>query len=457
MLLSLMDPAQASLMCPQTSLINALQQTLHFLPPGRTLWVAYSGGLDSHCLLHVLATSADLRTHYSLRALHVHHGLSTHADQWAEHCLHVCRTLAVDCQVLSVTVQAAAGESWEAAARAVRYQVLSAQLGVGDGLLTGHHQEDQAETFLLQLLRGAGPKGLASMAAVMPLGCGYLVRPWLTQNRQDLHVYAETAGLQWIEDDSNADCRYDRNFLRQVILPQLKTRWPSFSATIARSAHHCAVQEQLLQDLAAQDWAQSRGAATHMLKIAALQALSVPRQQHLLRHWLHALQLPMPSTAKLTQMIEHLIPCREDASPCVAWPGAEVRRYREAIYALTPMPAHDPGLSLPWDLAAPLPLPAKLGTVDATQRQGRGLLKVPSDQPVTLRFRQQGERFHPYGRSGSHPLKKLLQAWGIPPWQRDRVPLLYVGEQLAVVIGYAVAREFATTAENEWGYLLVNN
>ena len=257
-------------------LLNALPRT------GVTrYWLAYSGGLDSHALLHAMHGLRAQQRGIILCAVHVHHGLRPEADQWAAHCMSVCAALEIPCQVLHVQARPAAGESPEDAARCARYQALRDVIGAGDCLLTAHHQDDQAETLLLQLLRGAGVAGLAGMPACAAFGTGLLARPLLSHSRAELRAYAERHGLHWVEDGSNAETGYDRNYLRHEILPRLRARWPATAAVLTRSAGHCAAATDLLQILAAQDLANLRGPVQRTLKIDRLQLLDAARQESL--------------------------------------------------------------------------------------------------------------------------------------------------------------------------------
>jgi tRNA(Ile)-lysidine synthase len=422
---------------------------LHALPRAGTTryWVAYSGGLDSHVLLHALHGLIAAHPELTLGAVHVHHGLRPAADQWAAHCMAVCAALGVSCQVLHVQARPAAGESPEDAARRARYQALQGVMGAGDCLLTAHHQDDQAETLLLQLLRGSGVAGLAGMPACAPFGAGLLARPLLSCSRAELHDYAEAHGLKWVEDDSNAETGYDRNYLRHEILPRLSARWPATAAALTRSAGHCAAATDLLQVLATQDLAGLRGAEPGTLRIDRLQALDAARQDNALRAWLRALDLPTPSTAHLRQVRGALLTAAQDAMPCVRWPGAELRRYRGLLHAMTPLPAHDAGQVLAWDMQQPLALPGNAGCLQVALSTGHGLDAALRGQRISVRFRRGGEICKPVGRGHHHDLRKLFQEAGVPPWRRERIPLLYVDGSLAAVVGFWVCEPYQATAQ----------
>ncbi len=397
--------------------------------------------------------------------MHVNHGLSPYAGEWAEHCAKVCAELDIPLLILNVNAKAGAGQSPEEAARHARYQAMGAQLAAGEYLCTAHHQDDQAETLLLQLLRGAGPKGLAAMGVQSPLGQATQLRPLLHLSREQIQGYAEQANLQWVDDHSNSDTRFDRNYLRHEILPRLKQRWPAAARTISRSAEHCAQAAALLEHLAEADWQQCRGQAgpletsIDVMKIATLQLLPLARQKNLLRHWIVINGLPLPSEIKLHHMINDVMGAADDRVPCVAWSGAEVRRYQGQLYIMRPLIPFDASVVIPWqDMTQPLSLP-----------DGRSLVVIPvsaQQQPalsgsilqqagVTIRYRQGGETLLLPNSAHHKTLKQLFQERGVPSWQRDRLPLLYVDEQLMAVVGLCITQTAMATPGEEGCVMLL--
>lgn len=408
-----------------------LCQALGRLPPARRRLAALSGGLDSVVLLHALA---GLECAPPLIAVHVHHGLSPRAEAWAAACEALCRRLGVTFHCLRVDAAPGRGESPEAAARHARYGALAAFMQPGDGLLTAHHRRDQAETLLLQLLRGSGPAGLAAMPLWQPLGPGWHGRPLLEVDRPQLEAYARAHGLDWVEDESNQDPALDRNRLRHEILPLLRARWPAVDATLARAAALQAEAQDLLAERAREDLETLRGEDPGTLSVAALARLRRPRQRNALRGWLEEKGLPLPGRARLESLLQQALGAAPDAAVRVAWPGAEVRRYRDALHAMAPLAAPPPGLCLPWDGRTPLAVP---GTGVTLTRDGvmrcHGLDPAALPAPVTVGLRRGGERLRLGGRT--RVLKKLLQARGIPPWERERIPLIHAGDRLAVVWG----------------------
>ncbi len=429
---------------------EVIQNLLAAHPTIQGLILGYSGGVDSHVLLHLLASQCENWEGRTLTAVYVDHGLQPASARWGQHCAEVCRKLEVDFRRLRVDAQPQVGESPEAAARRARYRALALLLGARDALLTAHQRDDQAETLLLQLLRGAGPHGLAAMPPVAPLGRGVLWRPLLNVERAEILAYAEYHGLHWIEDTSNLSREPDRNYLRHEILPLLKARWPAFSGTMARSARLCAEAAVLLDDLADLDLIQVATERPDCLAIPALQALAENRQRNALRRWFRKLHLPSPNAHHLESILREAISAPHDRQPLIHWPGCEVRRYRERLYAMEPLPSHDSSrvFPLPPELTE-LSIPG-IGQLQLNRIQGQGIrLAALIGRSLTVRFRQGGERFRPIGRSHSQELKKLLQEADIPPWERDRLPLLYVDEVLVAVVKLGISAEWAASAGEE--------
>lgn len=418
------------------------------LPHPRGYWVAYSGGVDSHVLLHALAAQRSaLRA--PLHAVHVNHGLQTEADVWTRHCRGVCEDLAVPLHELCIDARPRRGESPEARAREARYGAFRDWLPAGAALLSAHHQDDQAETLLLQALRGGGPKGLAGMPAASRLGQGWLLRPLLGWGRAAIRDYARAQGLRWAEDPSNQDTRFDRNYLRHEILPRLLERWPGAGSALSRSARHCSEAAELLAELAEQDLAGTAGARPDTLSCSRVSVLSAARARNLLRHWLARQGFAAPSEKVLTRVLTEAVAAGSEAQPQITWGEAEVRRYRDDLFALVARPERPPWEPLAFREPETMSLPALGGTLTVTPTPGRGLR--PGD--YWLHRRRGGERCRPAGRGHRHALKKLFQEWGVPPWERDHIPLIYAGDTIAAVPGYCVCEGFAVGRE-ETGWVL---
>lgn len=419
-----------------------LERSIDHLPAAPAYWVAYSGGIDSHVLLHLLSERRDTLPG-KLGAVHVDHQIQQQSGDWAIHCRAVCEELDVPFHTLHVRGTAAPGESPEAAARAARYRGLAEWLPAETLLLTAQHQDDQAETLLLQLLRGAGPRGLAAMPARLPLGKGWLLRPLLAVARRDIEAYAHAAQLRWVEDPTNTDLRYDRNLLRQRLLPELQQRWPGVATVLARVAAHQADQVEIAGALAELDYSTCCDLRPGCLNATALAALSPARQRNVLRHWVELGGLPVPSQVVVERILTEVLAGRVDASPLVSWPGGELRRYRNRLFVMPPLPAHDPAQCQIWHPPQPLCLNGAGGVLSAHSISGAGWAMPAAGACIEVRFRRGGEILQPAGRGHHHRLGRLFQEWGVPPWERDRVPLVYVDGELAAVAGWCVAEPFS--------------
>ncbi|MEB6336635.1 tRNA lysidine(34) synthetase TilS [Serratia rhizosphaerae] len=396
----------------------------------RQLLLAFSGGLDSSVLLHLLIQLRRQRPELQLRALHVHHGLSSFADRWVAHCRQQCDSWRVPLTVRRVQLDSRAG-GIEAAARAARYLTLQAALQPGECLLTAQHLDDQCETFLLALKRGSGPAGLSAMAACGALGEHVLLRPLLGVSRQQLEHYAKQHQLDWIDDDSNQDARFDRNFLRLQILPLLLQRWPHFAEATARSASLCAEQEQLLDELLAEQL-QALLDDERSLAIDGLSACPAARRFALLRRWIAGFAVSMPAREQLQRVWDEVALARRDAEPQLRLGNYQIRRFRQRLYLLPPL-ADLRDQCLAWPDEAPLALPDGLGVLSREGGAERVRAPLPQ-QRVSVRFGVSGT-LRIVGRAHSRAAKKLWQELGIPPWQRERIPLLYYDDQLIAAPG----------------------
>lgn len=387
--------------------------TLPPLPVEGPVLVACSGGLDSTVLLHALAADPAMRAR-GLRALHVDHGLHPQSGEWREACRAACAALGVPFESRRVQVLDN-GDGLEAAARAARHAAFADVQQPGEVIALAHHRDDQAETVLLRLLRGAGD-GLAAMRPLRAFGQGWLWRPLLALPRAELAGYARAQGLHWLEDPSNASDRHDRNFLRHHVLPRLAERWPQASASLARSAALLATQADLLAGEDARRLAQVQGLDPASLSVSALLAEPAGWRDRLLRAWVAALGLPpLPADATAT-IARELLEARPDASAAFAWSGAVMHRWRDLLHAgheRAPLPAD---WSAEWTGETPLALPT--GDTLALDPPRR------FDTPLRVHARQGGERLVLPGRSHHTELKHALQELGVPPWDRTRLPLL---------------------------------
>lgn len=427
-------------------LLNALRSTLDFDAPGR-FYVAYSGGVDSTVLLHAIAAICNDRT--PLVAIHVDHRLHDTSAQWAKHCTDAAMALGV--RSLSFIAEDAkrAGESIETWARRCRYSIFARQLRSDDVLLTAHHQDDVVETFLLQLLRGAGPHGLSGIASHQPFAEGTLVRPLLGVSRAQILDYARSHELNWIEDPSNANTQHNRNYIRHEIMPALERRWP---AAADRIVHAVSLQRQaasILDGTADEKITQACSSGIRQISTDVFSNLDPSRQRWILKRWIARANYPIPDSAHLEQML-NVLGAKRDAQPTVSWKGAQLRRYRNSLYLTQIDEQPVSGFSASWDPCFPLQLgPGKL---TARQVLGRGVsATLVQEEGAILKYRLGGERCHPVGRAHSQTLKRLFQHWGIPPWERDRTPIIYIGGNIAAIAGLCVCLPFgAKPGEPGW-------
>ena len=422
-------------------LLSVLQRVPAFYTI-KTWWLAYSGGVDSRVLLHLLA-----QLNLPVRAVYIDHGLQAISKHWAQHCQQICASLNIPLSVIAVDASAQRGESPEAAARRARYQALASVMAAGDCMLTAQHADDQAETFLLQLMRGAGAAGLSAMPFVQAFDTGWLVRPLLGFSQQTILDIARVENLQWVDDPSNSDTRFDRNYLRQKILPDLTARWPQTTQLLSRAAQQQAENQSLLATLAAQDLQQAE--ISNVLPVEKLLTLDAPRQRNALRYWLEQNTVRMPSRAIMQQILSQLLHSREDAEASVSWDNNGLYSYRQHLY-LQEKVVHDAAQVLSWDGKQPLLITSLQQQLVLQTADDTGLLPEIIGKQLQIKFRQGGEKIKPDGQAHTHTLKNLFQQHGVLPWLRDRVPLLYLGDELIAVCGYWIADTYAVKSGAGW-------
>lgn len=402
---------------PTRRLRDLIESALAELPPGPLL-AAFSGGLDSTVLLHALAQSAAARAR-GLRAVHVDHGLHGDSANWSQHCRTFADALGVELATRTVEVARHPGYGLEASARRARYGEIEALLQPGEIVALAHHRDDQAETVLLKLLRGAGPEGLGAMRPLRRLGRGYAWRPLLGLPRAALREYADHHRIEWIGDPSNADPTIDRNFLRLQVMPRILRRWPEAETSIAQSAAWARAAADFIDEEAERALARIQGLDPSTLRHREWLALPQALRDPVLRRWLRGLGLPEPTHYQAAELVRQLAEAGEERQPCVRWPGTEVRRYRDLLHALPPLqlPPHD------WTAefsGAELALPLDLGTLRLTR------MPPPQALPnLLVRFRRGGESLRLHTGGHTRELRDLFQEAGIPPWQRGRLPLLF--------------------------------
>lgn len=418
------------------------------VPPGsKSRWVvAFSGGADSLALLAALATvvrEQPAARRVALRAVHVDHGINPRSSAWATHCRRQCRSLGVPLTVRRAQLARRRGASLEAEARAARYRLLGESLRSGEVLMTAHHLDDQLETVLLQLLRGAGVAGLAAMPECARFARGWLLRPVLGLERAALRGWAGTAGLDWVEDDSNADERFDRNYLRRRVLPPLTARWRAAPRVVARSAAHLAEARAVLDEVATEDL--RHAGCGDALDVAALQALSPARRRNAARAWIQRQGLPLPDTRHLARVVGELCAARPDSQPCVRWEGAEIRRHRGQLHALSPQATVPADVVLPpwnWRRRRVVSLGPGCGSLALVRDPAGPLDGARLPARLAIHWRAGGERLRTEQDGPRRTLKEVLRVRGVLPWMRERLPLVRAGEALVAVADLVVAAEY---------------
>jgi len=442
--------------------LNEQARSRHFL-------LGLSGGLDSVVLLHAMTglrerSGGSLR----LRALHINHQLQEQSATWAQDCANLCESLAVEFSSVEVTINASAGI--ENAARQARYSEFEAALRKDEELLLAHHRDDQMETLLLRLIRGSGSRGLSGIPASRELGRelggdkgrekgrdkgrGRLVRPLLEIDREELLEYAEAAKLSWVEDSSNEDESFDRNYCRHTLLPLIEARWPGYRESWSKSAVLARESEALLQELAAIDLADIATESRSVVSRDKLLALSATRRRNVLRFWLEGLGVEELGWHQLHQLSDEVIP---SSTASVLIGGCQLHCYRETLHALaataleTEVASEDlsglsPLLTMPSEVAL-----TNNGSLGFTEALGAG---VAMDKlgAMTIRYRQGGEACRLLGRPNKS-LKKILQEVEMQPWLRSRIPLLYSGDELAYIPGIGVSEAWAAK-DGEAGCLI---
>ena len=433
----------------ESALVNVINKH-----PALPLVIAYSGGIDSQVLLYALTSLLNKNSPYpiisnAITVCHVNHGISANASAWQAFAEQTCQKLNLVLTVCQVNVQAQAQQSLEAQLRDARYQALQSVYSEPSLIITGHHSDDQAETFLLALKRGSGLKGLSAMTVESTKGKDWLSRPLLNISRAEIIDYAKEHELTWVEDESNKDIRFDRNFIRNDILPLLSKRWPSITKTINRSSEHCLEGQLLLNELAAEDLEICKG-EMNSLSVDALTKLSQGRFNNLIRYFLEYNHCLMPSTEQLSQLRQQLT-AAEDKNPAVKVGEHYLRRYRDTLH----LTADFDDIS-DWQTDIDLceiehfiTLPDYLGKVSFLKttvidfQEGSQRVLMPSKaQKVTIRFNHTNPNCLPDYRHHSRSVKKILQELNIPPWQRKRIPFLYYDNVLVAAIGFFVCQEF---------------
>ena len=416
-----------------------------------TIYVAFSGGIDSTVLLHMLHQAMP-KSANRLVALHCDHGIHPESRQWEKLCEQICSRLGIEYRSTRLSLVSENGKFSEEAARNARYSWLRRQLDQDDILVTAHHRDDQAETVLLNLMRGAGARGLAAIQPVRKFGDGFLVRPMLDFSKDEISDYARRNDLNYIEDPSNLDTRHDRNYLRHVVIPSLNQRWPSAATLISRSASQLSNTRGLLEDIARLDATQCRTKGSGFLSIGYqlslhdLRILNRERQINLIRYWVRNHSIREPGLRALQDFTETAIDNDGDFAQ-ISWDRVHLYKFQEALYLARAVNPPDSNDSIDWDLKGPLSIESMDMKLMPEFSRGKGLNPACLTQDVSIRFRRGGESIQLARRSHSSKLKKLYQEHAIPPWERNLLPLIYSGDKLAAVVPWIIAGNFAAAQE----------
>jgi len=454
-----------------SSLVSIVSDSLKRLRSPKAYVVALSGGIDSCVLLHALI-NMDLAA--PVRAIHIHHGLHEKADAMVTHCEKLCADVGAPLSIRHIEDSFKPGESVEAWARDRRYQVFADYLKKGEMLLTAHHADDQAETFLLQALRGAGPAGLSAMAEYKTFAKGYLVRPLLQTNRLSIEAYANEKGISWCDDPTNSNLDFDRNYIRNQVMPLLKARYPNAHETLSRAAQHCQKANAHQDSLAASDLTTVRGQTSATISLSRLDDLNRARKENVLRFWLKNIHgVSLPSSVVLARIIDEIMQANIDKNPCVDWVLAHdkspssiisarddftllkgervaVTRYRDTLMCVPYDVFKAQAFATEWRLDGSCYLPQ--GHLKVEQKRGQGI-RVPEDVILSVCTSKPGVRFKPETSKQSRPLKKCWQDWGVPLHVRNRVPLIFLDGVCVEVVGYSRHADYVVD-HDEMGYVI---
>jgi len=437
-------PASASKKTKPLSLIDLVDKAFVSLLASskkiKSMTVALSGGVDSVVLLHLLHQLQKTH-HFTLKASHVHHGLSKNADKWVKFCEKLCAKLSISLDVYYIQLPQKKSLGIEGEARRLRYEKLLQTKT--DLVVLAHHEDDQAETFLLQLIRGAGVKGLSSMAHFDD--SRRLWRPLLNASRINIESYAKKHKLKWIEDESNQNTDFDRNFIRSKVLPILKNRFSHIIKVISRSSSHLAESQHLLDELAKIDFKNSLKSCSykHKLQVKTLEKLSLSRAKNVLRYWLEFNDQLMPSKDLLDECLRQVLTAKKDATIKIQLSkDFEIRRYKDEIYIVKKNKNKEKNYAIIWQGEPEILLPN--GTqLNFKKVKGKGInFKFLDNQKLKIRNRQGGEFFKPDSKRPTKKIKQLLQESDVPPWEREFFPMIFIGNELAAVPNFGIDQKY---------------
>ncbi len=436
--------------------VNALDSEsinvfIQSLPVSSKYILAVSGGIDSIVLAHLFSQVSDIQNK-NILIVYIDHGLNEHSAEWGESCAEWSKKIGFKFEYIKVNSRPEKGESVEAWARKVRYDCLMSLMQKDAILFTAHHQNDQVETLLLRLFRGAGTRGVSAMQLCRPFSEGLHIRPLLNITRADIRAYADLKQLSCIEDPSNQDIKLDRNYLRHSVLPIINKRWPAFLKTIARFIANQQETSMLLDDVGHDDMSEVVDIKTRTIIVSKLKLLSLPRQKNLLLYFCRISELATPNQVHLQQLLNELLTADEDKEPLVTWSNVEARRYRDRLY----IKLSNELLGLPEqsDLSVNQAIKLDDESLKLIASQGKGVkADIINNHKISVRFKKGGEKIKPFNQNMTKTLKQLFQEKGVLPWKRERYPLIYIDDELAVVPGICIAHSFAAN-EYEAGFII---
>ena len=418
--------------------------------------VAFSGGLDSSVLLHSLVSIPEFKE--KVFAIHVNHGLSPNSKSWIKHCDKFCSGLGVN--FIPLTIELENSKTNENILRKARYEALFSCLKQGDVLCTAHHQDDHIETILFRILRGTGIKGLAGIEKYSQMEGIDLIRPLISYSKKDLLDYADKFEVNWIEDESNEDLSISRNFIRKKVIPNLKNdNWPEYKNSISYLSSKAKEANEILDEIAYLDLKLCASESLDRLSILKIKELSHARAMNVLFTWL-GINTHLGVSNKLTdQVYKSIILASESSNPVVTFGkkgqkgSFQIRRFNNFLHHLPLTETETLSNKKVWKWNSDDPLELPTGTLSMQVALGKGISTQLTEPGISIKGRIGGERCKPEGRSKSQKLKKLFQEYGVPPWVRDRIPLVYVGDQLAAVSDLWVCEEFVAK-KDERGIVL---
>ena len=418
------------------NLVSHVRKKLQNNKVAGPIWIGYSGGCDSHVLLDVISK---ILPKQQIIAIHINHNISTHAKIWEEHCHKLLKNMSITAKVQNAYPLDGNGANLEDKARQARFNIFCKEIPENGTLLLAHHLDDQVETILMRMFKGAGPTGISGINEYYKYKNINILRPLLDVSKDKIKTYANDNKLNWVEDDSNNNCKHDRNHIRNIVIPSLTTKWPALKHSIIRTAEHCREQNQYLQQQSKSILATIT--TENNLNIQSLIQHDKLLQKLIIRNWLQTNGSVTPSTKHIEIIFSEIITAKQDKQPQIQISNIKIRRHQDKLYIIhAKNKSYPQNHELAWlktDQSIALPLSGKKLVRNCNLKQG----SVLQDELI-IRFRQGGERFHPSTRVGSHPLKKLLQEWGVPPWERNKIPLLYFKNELVCIPGYAVAKKY---------------